>query len=129
MKKLVSILTIAFILTSLASCTRQESVLSNQIPVTFTYSSPKCEKPQIIFTGETFGDVTTVTDNTTVDLRNDQQYSVQFKLVEQRCTPGEIILGGPNPDEVNIWLGPYPASGEKQHVNLEDHYYVVVLGE
>ncbi|MFL5771816.1 MAG: hypothetical protein ACJ75F_01575 [Flavisolibacter sp.] len=109
--------------------TQTPKILSSEIPVNFTYSSPKCERPEIIFTGETYSDVTTITSDSTVNLRDDQQYKVTFRLRAERCSAGEIILGGENADEVNFWLGTYPGSAEKAHVNLESKYFVVVLGE
>ena len=141
MKKLISFLTIVIVLVSctkkasdlqiadLQSSDEQSTVLGTEKPVNFSYSTPECERPQIVFRGETYGDLTTITSDSTVNLRTDQLYSVGFVLVAPRCTPGEIILGGDNSDEVNFWLGSFPATAEKQHVNLEDKYYVVVLGE
>jgi hypothetical protein len=137
MKQLFSILTI---IVTFSACTKnvilepapqqqEAKVLSTEIPVNFSYSSPECERPEIIFRGETFSDITTITSDSTVNLRDDQQYTVTFRLRGDRCSSGEIILGGDNADEVNIWLGSFPASGEKAHVNLEPKYYVIVLGE
>ena len=126
MKQLFSFLTVVLFL---FSCSKPGHELSTEIPVTFKYSSPDCERPEIKFTGETFGDVTTITDDATINLRSDQQYTVSFRLVAERCSSGAIILGGTDPNEVNIWLNTYPGSDEKQHVNLESNYYVVVLGE
>jgi len=137
MKKFISLVTVIIVLTS---CTKQEilepasqqqqtSILSNEIPVVFNYTSPTCERPQIIFRGETFSDITTITSDSTVNLRTDQQYTVTFRLTGERCSAGEIILGGENPDEINFWLGSYPAMAEKQHINLESKYHVLVLGE
>ena len=103
MKILISFLTFLVVLTS---CKKQDSLepltpaknvstLTNGIPVSFEYSS--CERPEITFRGETYGEVTTITSDSTVTLRDDQQYSVSFRLVAERCSPGEIILGGDNP--------------------------------
>ncbi len=126
MKKLISFLMFVIIL---SSCTKSTQVLSTKTAVDFSFRCPRCERPEIVFTGESFGDVTTITDNTTISLRNDQQYTVRFKLLEQRCSSGEIILNGTSSSEVNFWLGSFPAMAEKQHVNLESNYTVVVLGE
>lgn len=130
----------ALVIFVLSSCTKQEilesaaaeqqaTILDTEIPVTFKYSSPECERPEIIFRGETFSDITNITSDSTVNLRTDQQYTVTFRLRAERCTPGEIILGGENPDEINFWMGSFPAMTEKQHVNLESKYHVLVLGE
>jgi hypothetical protein len=137
MKKFISFLSVIVIL---SACRKQEildpapqqaevKILSTETPVTFTYNSNECERPEIIFRGETFSDITTITSDSTILLREDQQYTVTFRLKAERCTSGAIILGGENAEEVNIWLAGFPASGEKQHVNLESKYNVVVLGE
>lgn len=126
MKQLISFTMIVVMLTS---CTKKGSEMSPPNLVTFTYSCPKCERPQITFTGEKFGDVTTIADNSMVNLRKDQQYTVRFQLVAPRCSSGEIILSGTGSSEISFWLVSYPASAEKLHVNLETNYHVAVLGE
>lgn len=137
MKKLISMLTVVIILTS---CTKQDAIEQIQetqkrqelqvgIPVNFSYSTLECERPQIVFKGETFSDTTTITSDSTVTLREDQLYTVSFTLTADRCSSGAMILSGDNPDEINFWMGSYPANAEKSHVNLESNYYVVILGE
>ena len=137
MKKLISMLTVVIIL---SACTKQDAIeqiqetqkiqpLQAGIPVDFSYSTPECERPQIVFQGETYGDITTIASDSTVILREDQLYTVRFALTSERCSSGAMILSGDNPNEVNFWIGSYPATSEKAHVNLESKYYVVILGE
>jgi hypothetical protein len=137
MKQFISLFAVIIFL---SACTKQEivepaqqqveqSVLSSEVPVTFNYSSPACERPEITFKGETFSDSVTITSDSTVNLRDDQQYTVTFRLKGERCSSGEIILGGEKAEEVNFWLGSYPASAEKSHVTLESKYHVIVMGE
>jgi hypothetical protein len=137
MKQLITLLAVVIVL---SSCTKQEILepvsqeqqavpLSTEIPVAFSYTTPPCERPEIIFRGETYSDITTITSDSTVNLRSDQLYTVTFRLKAERCTSGSIILGGENPDEINFWMGSFPAMSEKQHVNLEAKYNVLVLEE
>ena len=137
MKKFISFLSAIIILTS---CTKQDiledaqqqqqSVLEiTEMPVSFTYSSPECERPEITFEGETYSDVTVITSDSTINLRSDQKYTVSFKLVKERCTAGALILGGEKSDEVNLWLGSRSEIAKKEHINLEAKYFVMTLGE
>lgn len=144
MKKFISFISAIIIL---SSCTKQnileaapqqkvsapqqqEAVLEiAEIPVSFNYSSPECERPEITLEGETFSDITIITSDSTVLLRTDQKYTVSFKLIKERCTSGALILGGENSSEVNLWLGTRSEIAKKEHVNLEEKYYVMTLGE
>lgn len=137
MKNFISFLTAIIIFTS---CTKQDiledasqqqqSVLEvAEMPVSFAYSTPECERPEITFEGETYNDVITITRDSTLNLRTDQKYTVSFKLIKERCTAGALILGGEKSDQVNLWLGSRSEVAKKEHVNLEAKYFVMTLGE
>ena len=126
MKKLFSILTLSVLL---LSCHPDHDDCTNTIPVAFSFSSPDCEKLEIVFTGESFGDVYKVTANSTLNLRTDQKYTVNFTLKADRCSSGAIVLAGNAPDGLNLSLVGFPSSGTQVNVTPEANYYVVLQGE
>jgi hypothetical protein len=126
MKKLLSVLTLSVFL---MSCHPDHDDCNNTIPVDFTFSAPECEKVEILFTGESFGDVHTITSNAGMNLRTDQKYTVNFKLKADRCSSGAIVLSGDSANGLFLSLLGFPSASVQQHVTPEAHYYVVVQGE